>query len=64
MNLINKAAVRRRALEYASNTKRLSTGQPRFTRVSPGFILHVEAAVHAAIQSRVNLMTSSGRTLI
>lgn len=63
MNLINKAAVRRRALECAASTT-MSDGSPRFTRVAPGFLLHVEAEIHKAIRLRVERAGRAGRTLV
>lgn len=64
MNLINKAAVRRRALEYAATQTTMSDGSPRFTRVAPGFLLHVEAEIHKAIRLRVERAGRVGRTLV
>ena len=61
--LICKAAVRRFILEEAANTRRLSDGKPRFTRVSRECFAEIEADLRVRIQQRVHALPSAGRTV-
>lgn len=63
MSLINKAKVREAALEMALNKYRLSTGEPRYTRVSGHFLSLVDQAVENVVRSRVECAGRKGRTL-
>lgn len=59
MNLLNRAAVRRFALDYA----RRNRTHP-FSRVSEDFMEQVEAALRASIQARIDRHPSKGKTLL
>jgi hypothetical protein len=56
--LINAAAVRRRALQLAADTR-----AHRFTRVSRRFIQDCNARVEALIRQRIHAIPSVGRTI-
>jgi hypothetical protein len=62
-HVIVRLAVRRFALEYAGQVKKLSTGQPRFTRVSDDWLDRIEAQFKAAIRSQIDRLPSNGRTI-
>ena len=62
MKLINKKAVRRHALE-AVNHIRLSTGVPRFTRVSKLFLVEVEHVLRDIVTVKAAGRGRKGRTL-
>jgi hypothetical protein len=63
MSLINKAMVRKAALEMALNKYRLSTGEPRFTRVSAYFLKAVDLSVENEVRGRIERAGRKGRTL-
>lgn len=57
-NLINRAAVKRMALQFAADTR-----AQKFTRVSKSFLDDAEAALNAHIRAKVAAMPSKGVTL-
>ena len=64
--IINQAEVRRFALDTAANTKFRFIGgnrTARFTRVSPSFLEHINAAAMRAVTERVSQHGSKGQTL-
>lgn len=64
--MINKAEVRRFALETAANSKfRIVAGAkaPRFTRMSDSFFEHINAMTMRAITERIGQHGNSGQTL-
>lgn len=61
--LINKAKVRRIALDQAASTRRLADGTPRFTRVSKDFFINAESQLRTWITSQVHSLPSAGRTI-
>lgn len=50
------------ALHLAA-TRKLSTGEPRFTRVSPEFIDRIESKLHVLLSLEIAGQPSKGRTL-
>ncbi len=58
MSLINKAQVKRKALEVATAER-----SHKFTRVSQQFIDDIEATVRNAIVTKVKATPSKGKTL-
>ncbi len=61
--LLVTSTLRQFALDYAATKKRLSSGQPRFTRVSPAWCEQMEARVKAQIRACIDSMPSVGRTI-
>jgi len=61
--LICKATVRRFVLDEAANTRRLSDGTPRFTRVSKELLDEAEAHLRLWLQQKVHALPSAGRTI-
>lgn len=62
-SLLNKARVRKYALDKASEHRRMADGTPRFSRVGKDFFEQVEACVRNCVESKVRAMPSAGRTL-
>lgn len=60
--LINRAQTKKYLLEVASR-KKLSSGEPRFTRVSAQTMQDVEDKFRVLLNSTVANLTSSGRTI-
>jgi hypothetical protein len=58
MSLINRAAVKKRVLEYAKQTRAHT-----WTQVSKSSLDRVERATEAAIRAVVNAAPSKGKTL-
>lgn len=58
-SLVNRAAVKRRALEVAKETRAQG-----FTRVGASFVDRIEAATRVAIAREVSQHPSKGRTLL
>ena len=58
MSLINRAAVKKRVLEYAKQTRAHT-----WTQVSKASLDRVERAAEAAIRAVVNAAPSKGKTL-
>lgn len=62
-HLTVRSSVREFALEYSAERRRLSSGQPRFTRVSEAWLDQVEARVKAMVRAHVDSLPSVGRTI-
>lgn len=62
MALLNKKAVRAHALEAVDHIT-LSTGKPRFTRVSAAFLLEIESTVKDLVTVKAGSRGRKGRTL-
>jgi len=61
-DLVVRARVKEFALAAAS-TRKLSTGQRRFTRVHPSFIDRIAARTRAMIEAEFASLPSCGRTI-
>jgi len=62
--LIVRTLVRDYALKHAANTKKLSGGRPRFTRVDPAWLDRINARVGLLIQAEIERLPSCGRTIV
>jgi hypothetical protein len=62
-DLVVRQAVKRYALDYAAAKRRLSTGQPRFTRVSEDFVDRMSAKLRQLIGAEIDRLPSCGRTI-
>jgi hypothetical protein len=61
--LLVRHAVKQLALEHAAGKRRLSSGEPRFTRVSEGFLERLQAKVRHLVLCEVERQPSKGRTI-
>lgn len=61
---LNRARVKRTALEIADRTRIDGFGKKRFKRVGMSFLERIEAKVRAAIAEEVRMHPSKGKTLL
>lgn len=61
--LINKARVRKHALEVAATGRLLANGTPRFKRVSNDFYAQVDTCVRDCIERTIRSLPSAGQTI-
>ncbi len=62
-NLINRTQVRNFLLEKLESDRKLSNGQPRFTRVSRETLDNIEAEFLSLLRRKVQLAPRTGATL-
>jgi hypothetical protein len=61
---LNRAKVKRTALEIAAVTRLNGFGKPRFSRVSMSFMERIDAKVVGAIREEIRTAPSKGKTLL
>jgi hypothetical protein len=62
-SILNKAHLKKRALDIAGSTRRKPNGDPMFTRVGQDFIEEIEAETIARVRDKIHRHPSKGSTL-